>query len=391
MRYPIGFDPQRRATLLVLAALISLLTSTAAWSAASAPLDPSAPSAPPPLSVLWDQELLSLGSVAMDIRWASDRTVYVAFLNGVRELALDGKFTRVRELLPSPRAHGPFGFETLAVSAEHVAASSLFRTMALRSSSTTSDGRVLVSWPPVGIVESLDISAGRLLLLGNPGRRLSTEGGIAWLGPVTDAPAKDLRPILLDSGGERSPGLVACSDLQLGFVRFLGDGSFVVVPGSQPGVHLFNSDGHRIRTWDSAALGLDTDAGCSAVDASQHERLGLSPSARAAFLNQHTALEAILPLPQGPGLVIRSVAGGTVQWVLKVLRPDGTVSSYRVPFTSDRPYERLRGDARGDRIVFLLGPHDSGADKPRPHSTHVYVVALPPLTPLQRTQEGGRR
>src|SRR5262249_50642573 len=122
--------PKRWAVLLLIAFLVALLVSAlgAGLSSAAAPpadsvrLSPSValPGTAPPLRMLWDQELLSIGSVATDIRWASDRTVYVSWLNGVRELALDGKFTRLRELIPSPAQHGPFGFDLLATSPDHI-------------------------------------------------------------------------------------------------------------------------------------------------------------------------------------------------------------------------------------------------------------------------------
>ncbi len=392
MQQPVRSAAVRRGVILHLAALCSLLACATVWSRASTPVDPPGPSAAPALRIIWDQELLSIRSLAVDIRWASDRTIYVAWLNGVRELALDGLFTRLRELVPNPSPHGPFGFDMLATSPEHVVASSIFRTMAVRSNPTTRDGHVLLTWIPMGIIEGIDVSGGRLAILGNPEWERSPEGAIAWLGPVTDHPGKDLRPILIDAGGARSPQLVACSDLQLGGVRFLGDGSIFVVPGSQAGAHLYSPAGHLTRTWDTAGLGLDADIGCAGVDAvQQHQSMAISPPARAAFLNSHSVLDAILPLPQGPGLVIRRVAGGKVTWVLKVLRSNGTTESYQIPITGELPYDRLRGDVRGNRIVLLAGPHDSDIGKKSTRSTHVYVAELPEIAAPKTVEEGGQQ
>ncbi|HVR07024.1 MAG TPA: hypothetical protein VMW75_03185 [Thermoanaerobaculia bacterium] len=119
--------------------------------------------------------------------------------------------------------------------------------------------------------------------------------------------------------------------------------------------------------------------------------MGISPPARSAFLNRHRVLDAILPLAQGPGLLIRSVSNGKVQWVLKVLRPEGGIASYEVPFTGALPYERLRGDARGNRIVLLAAPHDFEVKKAERPSTHVYVAEIPAPDAHQVPQEGGQR
>jgi hypothetical protein len=81
---------------------------------------------------------------------------------------------------------------------------------------------------------------------------------VAWVGPASEHPAQDLKPLpLYDAGGAKSPGLVNCIELLLGAARFLRDGSVLVVPGFQPGAHLFSADGRLLRSWDTTALGLD--------------------------------------------------------------------------------------------------------------------------------------
>jgi hypothetical protein len=390
---------RRRGAIITLAAICSLLAGAAAWSSAVGLPEPPGASAKtldpptathPTLRILWDQELLSDPSPAMDVRWASAHTVYVAWLHhGVSELTMDGSFTALRNLFPDAREGGVqsryFPFHRLAASKDYVVAASLYRTLGFRPLNGTA-GRVQMTKASVGIAVDLDLSENRLGLLGDPEMRvLPLGGGIAWLGPLSADPGKDLKPVLHDVGNGRFPNLINCYELQLGGVRFLPDQSFVVVPGSQPGAYLFSPAGHLLRTWDTTALGLDGDSGCAGMSMEHLQRLHVSETARYAYLNEHRVLDDILPLAQGPGLLIRSVVGGKVHWQLEVLQPAATLI-YDVPLTGNTSYDRLRGDVRGDRIVLL---RTANTDKPY-QAGHLYVAELLPAVESGATPEGVR-
>jgi hypothetical protein len=75
---------------------------------------------------------------------------------------------------------------------------------------------------------------------------------------------------------------------------------------------------------------------------------------RAAWLNQRRILDDILPLQQGPGLVIRSVSQGQVHWTLKVLTKGGGIPTYNIPLKSQNELSTLKGDVRGNKIVFVM-------------------------------------
>jgi hypothetical protein len=64
-----------------------------------------------------------------------------------------------------------------------------------------------------------------------------------------------------------------------------------------------------------------------------------------------------------------------VHWELKILQSGDRVLTYQIPFTGELPYDRLRGDVRGHRIVLLRGPH--GFEKGKPRSSKVFVAELP--------------
>ncbi|HSS75923.1 MAG TPA: hypothetical protein VLV54_04180, partial [Thermoanaerobaculia bacterium] len=143
-----------------------------------------------------------------------------------------------------------------------------------------------------------------------------------------------------------------CQSKILGAVRFLGDGSFVIAPGFQKGVHLFNAKGECVRSWTSEELGLDSD--CSGVTDEEEEKLRMDTAFWLGWLNGHRVVDDILPLPQGPGLLVRAAGeDGQLHWTLKVLTPAG-VKTYTVPLASQLREDRLHGDVRDGKIVLLL-------------------------------------
>lgn len=361
---------------------------------ASARLAEPRSSAPPTrgsLHVLWQQELPPYPSgPAMDIRWASDHTVYLAWIKeGITETALDGKFTRLRTLVADP-VRWMRDFEFMGASPEFVVASARFRTMTLRPTASHPGGVVAITRVPISLVQDLDVSGTRLLMLGNPDWNESPAPSIAWLGPVSEHPRKDLEPLpLYDVAGPRSPSLINCEELLLGAARFLPDGSMLVVPGFQPGAHHFSSAGRLLRTWDTAALGLDA-IDCAHMSADQSRLFGRSPQARFDVINQHRVLDDILPLAAGPGLLIRFVADGKVHWELKVLQSGARVLTYQIPLTGELPFDRLRGDVRGGRIVLLRAAHGFAKWGPPFPSSLVTVAELTPAAPGSAPKGGGR-
>jgi hypothetical protein len=372
-----------RAHLVPFLAVGLLLVCTSALITETAPVPTQGT-----LRILWDQELPPYPSgPAMDVRWASDHTVYLAWVReGITETALDGKFTRVRTLIADPDRRFR-AFDMLAVSQNHLVTSSHFRSLAFRPTARQESGFVTITRLRVGTVAALDLSGTRLLVLGNPDwQQIDPQGVIARLGPLTEHPEKDLEPLPLhDVGGPGSPSLFNCFGLELGRARFMPDGSFVVVPGFQPGAQLFSSSGRPLRSWETQELGLDA-IDCQHVGRDQSHQFASSETDRFTFLNRHRVLEEILPLAEGPGLIVRWVAGGKVHWELKVLQSGARVLTYQIPFTGELPYARLRGDVANRRIVLLLREHGFDHVGPPFRPAHVFVAELPPSI-----QEGGQR
>jgi hypothetical protein len=308
---------------------------------------------PKSLRLLGRAPLAEGRSPAMDIRWASDGSVYVARArDGVLELALNG--TRLRQAVPDVKTFGRFErFERLAVSPRALAFASAGWYMAWRPRQAEPGGRVVFNRKGIGITEDIDLWGDRLLLLGiaEHGETFAPKGDVAWTGTLSSN-LEDLKPVLYDDAGPGAPNFFKCRSHETGAVRFLGDGSFVIVPGFQKGVHLFAANGERVRSWTSEQLGLDTD--CSTLTAEEETQLLRDPGAWQRWLNSHHVVDDILPLPQGPGLLVRSLGrDGQPHWELKVLSRE-RVTTYSVPVVGRRPLDRLHGDVRDGRIVLLL-------------------------------------
>jgi len=292
-------------------------------------------------------------SVAKDIRWANDDSVYVVrALDGVFEVELGG--TLRRRLMPAVETFAAIQhYDRLAVSDEILAVASRDWSLAWRPRESLPDRTFLLENKPIALTEDMDVQGDRYLLFGLPKNEhpFASDGAVVWLGTLSSG-LKDLRPVLFDEGGAGVPHFAACRAHGLGVARFLRDGSFVVVPGFEKGVLLFAADGHRLRSWKSEEVGIDTD--CSGLGDQDKKALWTKPEAWQLWLNRHRAVDDVLPLPQGPGLLVRSWGQDhQAHWELKILSSSG-VRTFTVPVVGRRPTDRLRGDVRNGRIALLL-------------------------------------
>jgi hypothetical protein len=337
--------------------------------------------APPPqsLRILSTHDLPVLNSPPTDIRWASDGSVFLAYLHsGVVEYGLDGQLTRLRQPVPPPHVlklggGASSGYGALATSPQHLLFSYGSWKIGRRPIGGPKGGDVRFDSQDFALAEDLDVDGDRLLILGirYPEPEKLTDGGIAWLGKVSDD-AADFRLLLQDENmaDPEDWKMMRCGTASLGAVRFLSDGSFLVVPGVQPGVYLFNRNGKLARRWSSQEVGLTTD--CQDVSLDQLHR----PNAMIPWLNQRRALDDVLPLPEGPGLLVRSLGSdGKIHWELKVLRPQG-IATYTVPLVGTRPADRLRGDVRGGKIVLLMSTGDFWNQEPDNFTGRLFVAQL---------------
>jgi hypothetical protein len=235
---------------------------------------------------------------------------------------------------------------------------------------------VLFKGSGIGIVDDLDVVGNRILLLGAPSpEEPYTTGGVAWLGTFDSEP-RDWKVLLQAPDAPNATPLFYCSGMGLGAARFLPDRSFLVVPGFQPGAYLYDRSGQLSRAWTSQEIGLDTD--CTKVSKQLGQDLHINLDVFMAWINRHQVLDDILPLPQGPGLLIRSFgADRKVHWTLKILRRQGDIQTYQVPLLGEQPFDRLRADVRNDRIVLLRVAGFVQSRAPRDSSGELTLAEIP--------------
>ncbi|MGC8915952.1 MAG: hypothetical protein ACP5NF_03135 [Thermoanaerobaculum sp.] len=207
----------------------------------------------------------------------------------------------------------------------------------------------------VGVVNDVDAASGLVAMIGctaNEANRWALDGGLVFLGSL-GRDLEDLRPIYhTEQVGEASP-MVRCGMLRLGRLRFLSDGTLVAFPGVVPGLLFFDRDGNLVRMLGTEALGLDT--GCEVTyDSALFNDLLTDDKTPFAFLNQRRTVDEILPLGQGPGLVVRVFADGTTRWELVVVGKGGTATREPLPLPPGGPFSRIAGgDVSGGNVLLL--------------------------------------
>lgn len=308
--------------------------------------------------VLSDRPLpKALGTVS-DLRWASADSLFLAAgRSGALRLRFEPEWGERELLIPS--GSSLWAAARVGASSRYLAAGAPAHTVAWRKL-PAGDPQAI----PLYSVVDLDVFEERIVLLGarkDERERFAPDGAIAWIGSL-DKNLADLKPVLYSVAGPGARPMDACGAFEIGAVRFLGDGSFLVVPGVEPGVFLYDRTGKLLRSWEAREVGFDAE--CGLTD-EQMNLLSASLEPRSAWINQRRVLDDIVALPQGAGLLVRQVANGKTGWQIKVLRRDGRISSHAVPFTSPSPHWHLRADVRGERIAFLLKEHNpSSAPSP---------------------------
>lgn len=329
----------------------------------------------PQLALISATTLSAELSQSSDIRWPQEGVVYLAAgRQGTVEVTLDGEAGQFRQLFPLDEVDWRQSSAALvAVSSQLLAFAPPVFDVVWRQKP---DGAIhrASAHHILDVILDLDAFEDRLLIVG--GRRADDgaylpEGAFAWLAE-TDEGKLDLDPVHYSAGGAEAPSFRLCGPLNVSAGRFLGDGSFVIVPGVDPGIYLYSPSGELKRTWDTEALGIDTDCPLSRE---KKRTLSRDWALRHEWLGQRRIVDGILPLAKGPAVIVRSVDNGTVSWELKLLASDGGSRSFRVPFTASSIYSRVRGDVRDGKIVLLRS--DLRAEEVEETEIKLYVLQAP--------------
>lgn len=291
-------------------------------------------------------------SRAMDVRWASPKVVFIAAAaNGVFSLDVTNP-----DLLPRVVvAGGGTPRESRSGQNEIWHAARLGKSPQLL---VVAAGAFTVAWKAatsqtltVGALEGpvdVDVFQDHLLLLGarfDDKRRKAPDGAIAWKGVLGES-LDNLEPVFFSAAGPGAEPMTECFFMELGAVRFLRDGSYVIAPGVEPGIFWFEPQGKLKRVWENTPFGLSGPYSCD-------DRLSADPDARETWINQRIIIDDILPFPEGPGLILRQHQDGRTTWKLELLHEDGSTRSVAIPIVSTTGKGHLRGDVLESRIAFL--------------------------------------
>jgi hypothetical protein len=296
--------------------------------------------------VLSDQPLSGIATRALDVRWLDENavlvTVYEVGVVQVDTRNISNLRTIVQPKTPPCRYCG-----SMALSSDYLATALEISGIAWKPrrqpQSYTAD-------LPVGAVRDFDVYKNRVAILGSwlEDRHWAGDGAIGWVGTL-GTKLEDLRPILFPStaGGAS----YNCKFNSYGGVRFFSDGSLVFVSAIDPGVYLYGPDLKLAYAWQTDKLGfLDR---CD-LSHEQSGTYGFNPEARTRWLAQNVTVDEVLPMPEGPALILRGVADRTVHWTLLQLRKGKDPFRVELPFTAPSDAADLRGDVQGNRLVFIV-------------------------------------
>jgi hypothetical protein len=302
--------------------------------------------------IVGEYSLPAKASLAFDLRLGSDPSVLLAVPDqGVIEARKmpPGEASTVKlpgGMAPTEKIRTPM---LLGVSDTFIATASLLKYVAWAPrANLTKVERISFE-----VVLDLDLHGDQLLVLGvrrGSDSALAPDGGILWLGSLSKG-LSDLRPIFYSADGPGAASFNDCFPAKTGAVRFLADGSFLVIPGVEPGILHFSASGKLLRTWAEEKAGL---AGRCTMNEKDGLALARSGSAQLQWINQRRVVEEILPLQEAPGIVVRERRGGMTRWQLGLLRADGRIDLEDLPLSTERSDARMRGDAHEGQILLLM-------------------------------------
>lgn len=333
----------------------------------------------PKLHLLAEYELLGAGSPALDVRWATDSSIFITTaIDQVAEHRLAAGLPSVRQLYPSPpRFDGGMVYWHLAVSRDSLAVAAPGKKISWRPVAPNPGGAVLYERRTLGHVADFDLQGDRLAWIGWPAEINQAPApdlaGIAWVDQLSDHLESPQR-LLGDAGANLGKKLDNCAFYEVGAVRFQPDGSLLLALGFADDVMLLDPAGQQLRRWDARWFGVDTSAACARVTPEQRQRDAVVPRAVQEWANKHTVFDEALATPRGPALVVRQIEAGMPVWRLHLLAPTG-VETYDLPVRARSPFDRLAGDLRGAKLVLLVGDM-TAFPRASSHPDRVLVVDL---------------
>lgn len=300
------------------------------------------------------------GVIARDVRWAGPSEVYVSTgKRGVVRTRVDSS-THGTPVMPGGDRGGFSISGLVAVGQSHVAVASpmgAFGWMPLAGNARTLGQKALLA------VMDIDARGDSLAVLGadsGPVQGLARDGAIAWIGSLSKG-MSDMRRLMKGRSNPGGKDMARCSILETGALRFMPDGSLIVVPGVEPGVYRYGPNGKLMQTWDTDPLGIVDD--CWIAD-SELQLVARDFGRRIDWYASRVIVDEILPLPDGPALLLRRVEKGVTKWDVVTQPYRGKAQRVALPVTMPTPRGHVRGDVRGNQLVLLVFEDPLPGQKP---------------------------
>jgi len=313
------------------------------------------------------------GGVLVDARWAGKNSIYLADLrDGVSEVRLAEGLPQIRRVTPPAAVMGMPLIENVAISDKWIV--------------VAHEGKI--AWKPVGggewqvtkgmgICHGLDIRGDDIVMLGFPDGETyeRSRGGMVWQANL----AKGLDALhgwkVLHESEEVAGDINRMrQDAALGSIRFVPQGGVAVAPNFLPGVLSFSDSGSFKQRWGSEDLwGGEVRAKAEGPEEKGWQEGSFGKDELRRFLASRRTIDAILPLPEGPAIVVRESKGDEARYRLGVLGPK--VRWYDIPVGNLSAMARLRGDADKNGRIVLVGV-ERGPTAPVSQS-EILVLELP--------------
>ncbi|MCB1057280.1 MAG: hypothetical protein KDD11_17405 [Acidobacteria bacterium] len=307
--------------------------------------------AAPEAGLVVDREVTLKGSLrgSLDVRWSGGSTLLLAVQGtGVVEIpATQSDPVQVRITVDGQDS---WNTSRVAVAGDYVVFASELFVYGWKGRR----GEVSLERSPFfEAIGDLDAQGDHFAVLGlhrDSDRILAPKGIIAWIGRVGDASGSPT-PILASTSGPGAVLMDNCPTFGIGGVRFLPDGSLLVVPGAEPGAFRLSASGELLDTWDLDSLGIGADCSFGTDKALLY---GRDPHARWGFLNKYRTVDEILIFRGKPALVVRRADEAGSRWQLVLLEPGGGSEVLNLPLASPSKYAHIRGDVLSSEIVLLV-------------------------------------
>ncbi len=290
---------------------------------------------------------------ANDVCWMGEQEVAIsAYKTGVVRLRLEQPGgSPITEIANGGRRTAAGSPWSLAVSDKYLAVGATMFAVGWKLRGETN----LAGEDYFEFIPDIDLQGDHLLVLGlrktEDGTAYEEDGAFVWLGTLAGSNLKVVRPLAFSPDGASAQAMNNCGGLFVGAVRFLENGSFVVVPIAEPGILLFRPNGRLARTWKSEELGVD--GGCN-LSKEQARRSGLDLELRMNWIDQRKVVDDILPLGGDRfGLLVRRREAGMTRWRMEIADTSGKLGTCEVPLAATSRWVNLRADRRGGRVVLL--------------------------------------